>query len=145
MSINPALYSSAKDDWETPKDLFETLNNEFHFTLDAAADINNAKCTRYFDKAADGLKQEWNGVVWLNPPYNRKIEGWIVKAVRETLNGVTTVMLLPARTSNEWFHRYIYNRYETRFLRGRLKFAGAENVAPFPSMVVIFKGIEPNV
>jgi len=142
MGISPALFSSDKDNWETPQDLFEALNREFHFTLDAAADNNNAKCPCYFNKGADGLKQEWSGVVWLNPPYGKEIVDWIVKAIQETLNGVTTVMLLPARTSNDWFHRYIYARYEIRFLRGRLKFVGAENVAPFPSMIVVFKGIE---
>ena len=142
MALNPALFSSERGDWETPKKIFDTLNEEFHFTLDAAADSNNAKCVRYFDKAADGLRQKWNGVVWLNPPYGRGLEDWICKAIKETLNGVTTVMLLPARTSNDWFHRYLYNRYEIRFLRGRLKFVGAESSAPFASMVVIFKGIE---
>ena len=141
MAINTALFSSDKDNWETPADLYEEWNNKFHFTLDAAADASNAKCSQYFDIETDGLKQKWNGIVWVNPPYSRKVDDWIKKAIRETLNGVTTVMLLPARTSNNWFHDYIDGRYKYYFIRGRLKFVGAKSGAPFPSMIVIFNGI----
>lgn len=50
------------------------------------------------------------------------------------------VMLLPARTDTKWFHEYVYNKAEIRFIKGRLKFGNAQNSAPFPSMIVIFKG-----
>jgi site-specific DNA-methyltransferase (adenine-specific) len=50
------------------------------------------------------------------------------------------VMLLPARTDTKWFHEYIYGKAEIRFIKGRLKFGDVKNSAPFPSMVVIFKG-----
>ena len=54
-------------------------------------------------------------------------------------NGIA-VMLVPARTDTGWFHEYIYNKkdVEVRFLKGRLKFGGSKNSAPFPSMVVVF-------
>ena len=48
------------------------------------------------------------------------------------------VMLLPARTDTAWFHDYVMEATEIRFIRGRLKFGDAVNSAPFPSMVVIF-------
>lgn len=54
--------------------------------------------------------------------------------------GATVVMLLPARTDTGWFHDFVYNKAEIRFVRGRLKFGGSKNSAPFPSMVVIFRG-----
>ena len=57
-------------------------------------------------------------------------------------SGCTVVMLLPARTDTKWFHEYIYGRAEVRFVRGRLKFGGSKNSAPFPSMVVVFRGGE---
>ena len=110
--------------------------------LDVAADAKNAKCEHYIDEDMDGLKQPWSGVAFCNPPYGRDVDKWVAKAVRETLNGVTTVMLLPARTDVQWFHKYIYNRFETRFIRGRLKFVGAGSSAPFPSMIVVFPGID---
>ena len=49
------------------------------------------------------------------------------------------VMLLPARTDTKWFHDYILGKAEVRFIKGRLKFGGAKNSAPFPSMVVVFR------
>lgn len=47
-------------------------------------------------------------------------------------------MLLPARTDTAWFHDYVYGKAEIRFIRGRIKFGGSKNAAPFPSMVAIF-------
>ena len=87
----------------------------------------------------DGLSQPWTGVVWCNPPYGRKIGKWVEKAVASVSEGATVVMLLPARTDTQWFHRYIYYQAEIRFVPGRLKFGGAKWNAPFPCMVVIFR------
>lgn len=36
-------------------------------------------------------------------------------------------------------HYIVTPRHEIRFVRGRLKFGGAKNSAPFPSMVVVFR------
>lgn len=141
------MFSSATDQWSTPQDFFDKLDSEFHFTLDVAADETNHKCKRFFDKSVDGLSQPWhvserenNEIVWCNPPYGREIGKWIEKAYKESLEGATVVMLLPARTDTKWFHDYIYGKAEIRFVRGRLKFGDSKNSAPFPSMVVIFRG-----
>ena len=136
------LFSSKTDLWETPQGFFDMLDAEFGFTLDAAADAQNHKCTCYYTREQDGLKQPWSGTVWCNPPYGRQIGKWVQKASYENaVNNNTIVMLLPARTDTRWFHTYIYKQpnVETRFVRGRLKFGGSKNSAPFPSMVVIFK------
>ena len=138
--MNPVMYSSASDNWETPQDFFDALNDEFHFTLDAAASDGNAKCARYFTKVQDGLAQDWTGVVWCNPPYGREVGRWVAKAAESAEKGAVVVMLLPARTDTRWFHQYINGRAEVRFVKGRLKFGGAKNSAPFPSMVVVFGG-----
>lgn len=135
------IFSSKTDQWETPKDFFDDLDALFHFTLDACALPENAKCEKYFTPEMDGLKQEWGGVVWCNPPYGREIGRWVEKGYLSAKNGCTVVMLLPARTDTKWFHEYCYmNRFATvRFVKGRLKFGGSRNGAPFPSMVVIFR------
>jgi len=142
--IGKALYTSNTDEWSTPQDVFDKLDREFGFTLDAAASKDNAKCKRYFDKEADGLKQSWAGeTVWCNPPYGRQIGAWMKKALAESRNPDTTVvMLVHARTDTNWFHSFVYHRAEIRFLRGRLRFGGAKNNAPFPSMIVIYRGPE---
>lgn len=135
------MFSSKTDMWETPQDFFDKLNAEFHFTLDAAASDNNAKCANYFTAADNGLRQKWEGVVWCNPPYGRKIGHWIKKALEsvECGDADVVVMLLPARTDTVWFHEFVYNKAaDIRFIRGRLKFGGSKNSAPFPSMVVAF-------
>lgn len=133
------MFSRKTDLWETPQDLFDRLNGEFHFNLDVCALPENAKCDRYFTPEMDGLSQPWNGVCWCNPPYGREIGAWVRRALFSSDAGNTVVMLLPARTDTRWFHDYIYGKAEIRFLRGRLKFGGCKKGAPFPSMVVIYK------
>lgn len=130
------MFSSKTDMWETPQDFFDRLNAEFWFTCDVCATKENVKCEHYFTKEQDGLKQEWTGVCWCNPPYGRMVGKWVQKAAESKC---TVVMLLPARTDTRWFHDLIYKKAEVRFLRGRLKFGGCKDAAPFPSMVVIFR------
>lgn len=133
--MNRVLFSSKSENWETPHQVFQALDAEFHFDLDVCALPENAKCKRYYTPEDDGLKQPWNGTCWCNPPYRRSISEWVKKAYESE---TTVVMLLPARTDTKWFHEYIYGKAEIRFIKGRLKFGGSKNNAPFPSMVVIF-------
>jgi hypothetical protein len=50
----------------------------------------------------------------------------------------TVVCLIPARTDTRWWHQYASHAREIRFVKGRLKFGGHANSAPFPSAVVVF-------
>lgn len=137
------MFSSKTDLWSTPHDLFNELNSEFGFTLDVCALPENAKCNKYYTPEIDGLKQDWNGVCWCNPPYGREIGKWVEKAYNSAeIGGALVVMLLPARTDTRWFHDFIYGKAEIRFIKGRIKFGNSTNSAPFPSMIVIFKGSE---
>lgn len=130
--------------WRTPAPLYEALDREFGFTIDAAADDGNAMCDRFLDAERDALSMSWAGeVVFCNPPYGRELSKWIEKGFEEASeNGATVVMLVPARTGNSWFHRWCMPHAEIRFIQGRLNFhlggAGRTN-APFDSMVVIFR------
>ena len=141
MSVNKALFSSNSDEWSTPQHIFDSLDAEFGFNLDPCASDDNHKCDTYYTAEIDGLRQKWGGYrVFCNPPYS-KISDWVEKAFRETRNDKTLVVLLiPARTDTRYFHDYINNRAEIRFIKGRLKFGESRNSAPFPSMVVIFRG-----
>jgi phage N-6-adenine-methyltransferase len=109
------------------------------------------------------------GAAWMNPPYgnpehpcrkncNKKkcekrgthcfkyvpgIIDWVKKAVEEQAKGVTIVALLPARTDTTWFQKYVFPYAElppNRWVRGRLKFGGSKNSAPFPSVVAVYRG-----
>jgi phage N-6-adenine-methyltransferase len=135
--------------WETPPDLYLTLEREFDFTLDAAAGAKNATTIRYFDRETDALAQSWAGErVFCNPPYGRELGRWVEKA-REAAHehGALVVLLLPARTDTIWFHRTVLPFAEIRFLKGRLNYrlggVSSGHRAPFASMVVVFRPDDP--
>lgn len=144
------------DDRRTPRELWDALDAEFRFTLDAAASLGNALTAHYFDLMADGLAQPWSGVVWCNPPYS-DLRPWAAKATFEISRDYgpdVIVMLLPAnRTEQGWWQDFIEperraGRVETRFLRGRLRFDTPDhdyaaqakgNRPPFGVVLVIFR------
>ena len=136
------MFSSKTGLWSTPQDFFDKLNDEFHFTLDVCATVENAKYKKYYsiEEGNDGLWCAWNGVCWMNPPYGRVIGQWMRKAYNSSVHGdAIVVCLVPARTDTKWWHDYAM-KGEIRFIRGRLKFGGHKDSAPFPSAVVIFRG-----
>lgn len=139
--MNEGMYSSKSDDWGTPQKLFDELNAEFNFDIDVCASAENAKCHRYFSKEENGLEQDWTkfNTCFMNPPYGRQIGTWIEKAYNTSVNGTTVVCLLPARTDTRWFHDYCL-KGEITFIKGRLKFNDGKVPAPFPSMIVVFRG-----
>jgi len=145
------MFSKQSDEWSTPQALFEALNAEFAFDLDAAADRKNAKCDDFLARNALSLDWDTYGLcvgpsVFLNPPYS-KCREFIAKAAWEASKGCTVVCLVPSRTDTRWFHDHVWDRdrhrpqpgVEVRFLKGRLKFSGAKAGAPFPSMIVVFR------
>lgn len=135
------MFSSKTDLWSTPQNFFDSLNEEFNFTLDPCATPKNAKCDKYYTANENGLAQNWQGeTVFCNPPYGRAIKDWVIKCYEESKKPNTVVvMLIPARTDTIYFHDYIYHKVkEMRFVKGRLKFGNAKNSAPFPSMIIIF-------
>jgi phage N-6-adenine-methyltransferase len=132
-------FSSASDNWATPQDFFDKVNSELGpFDIDVCASAENAKCGVYFTERDDGLRQRWSGKVWMNPPYGRTIGHWMKKAYESSRGGATVVCLVPARTDTAWWHDYAA-KGDVRFIRGRLKFGGHKNSAPFPSALVVFK------
>lgn len=145
MSNIRAMLSSDRMDWETPPELFNWISEKYGpFDLDAAAEHETAKCDAYFTKEDDGLKQEWWGNVWLNPPYGREIGKWVKKAADEFFSGNANkvVMLIPARTDTAYWHDHIQNIASVEFIRGRVKFLrGGEprGTAPFPSAIVVYE------
>jgi phage N-6-adenine-methyltransferase len=139
LAPRPYILPSATDDWATPQATFDALDEEFDFDLDPCASRNNHKCARYFTKKQNGLARDWGtATVFCNPPYGRVIATWMAKAEDACAKGATVVMLVPARTDTKWFHD-IALLQEVRFLRGRLKFGGSKNAAPFGCIVVVFR------
>ncbi len=160
MSLNTAvMFGKATDEWATPQELFDALDREFDFDLDAAASLANRKCGLYFTQADNALSRGWAqpcgnaelidpATVWLNPPYSR-CRDFIAKAAQEARKGCTVVALVPSRTDTRWWHEHVWDAeqhqpragVEIRFIKGRLKFGNSENSAPFPSVVIIFRPV----
>lgn len=144
--MTTGMYTSKTDVWETPIDFFKKLEQRFSFDVDVCALPENAKVANFYSPDDDGLSQDWSkyNTCWMNPPYGRVISKWIEKAYNESLNGTTVVALVPARVDTRWFHDFIYNKNNTEieFIKGRLTFGNAKSNAPFPSMLVIFKGVK---
>lgn len=153
--VAKALLSSKTDEWETPQDLFDRLDEEFCFGVDVCATEDNAKCLVYLGPGArakhfrDGLGCQWSTISanWMNPPYSN-IRAWVQKAWDESERGATVVCLVPARVDTKWWsifwdhdnHRPRRGKDQVRFIKGRLKFVGAEHSAPFPSAIVVLRG-----
>lgn len=138
------------DLWETPQSLFDKLDEEFHFVLDAAALPSNAKCRRYITPESDALfpgypwrSEGLSTSVWLNPPYGCGIDRWVRKAYQTGRSGVCVVCLLPARTNAPWWHDYCMKAEEIRFVRKKVSFGGPVQGVPFwgPAIVVFGPGL----
>lgn len=115
--LNKALFSSAKEDWATPQDFFDKLDQEFHFDLDPCADEENAKCKEFFTKEENGLLKDWGGrCVFCNPPYGRKTTGeWIRKCYEEAQK--------PERLLLRLFRRVLTQSFFTNTYTTKRKFA----------------------
>lgn len=128
--LSEVVFSSKSDDWSTPSDLYIKLNGEFLFDFDPCP----------LHSKFNGLEIDWIGSIFINPPYSN-IKGFLKKGIEELDKGNahTLVYLVPSRTDTKWFHEFIYNKAEIRFIKGRLKFGDSKNSAPFPSMICVFK------
>ena len=139
-----------------PQWLFDALDKEFHFTIDAACKEGNCKCPygKFHEdifgigKKFDSLESTWinqkdvggndlPSIIWLNPPYS-KIKQFMKKAYEESLKGAVVVCLIPCRTDTRYWHDYVMKAHEIRLIKGRLKFGDSKGSAPFPSCIVIF-------
>lgn len=136
--MDAVLFSSKYDSWTTPPDFFRRLDDEFKFNLDVASSEDNHLCSSFYTISDNALSKPWTGTCFCNPPYSRGLYKWIQYGYQQSLLGNTIVFLIPSRTDTKWFHDFCLPFGEIRFIKGRLKFGGSHNSAPFPSMVVIF-------
>lgn len=130
--------------YSTPQSLFNHLNNEFHFTLDVCANSDNAKCEKYFTEEIDGLKQNWIGNCWMNPPYNRNLKIWMNKAQEESQkHGSLICCLIPVRSNTLWWKKVCFNS-EIRFIIGEVNFNELKRGLWLPLCCIIFGTSKPN-
>jgi hypothetical protein len=115
---------SYSDHWSTP----EVIYNHYVMKLgyhDPCPLYENGFLFNFIDKP-----------IFLNPPYSdmtRWIE-WVIDNFKRYHKPVT--ILIPARTDTKYFHRLLECKPDIEFIKGRLKFGGSKNSAPFPSLLV---------
>lgn len=149
--------STDKDEWQTPRALYDRLDREFHIDLDVACTRENCLSRNHYGYGKDenALVRRWthfmmdNGeeasVFFMNPPYGRGIiEEFVVKALHESVLGATVICLLPF-SGAKWFRKYCLLADEIRVI-GRVKYIGRDNDGnliknspTFDSCIVIFK------
>lgn len=138
-------FSSQKTEWKTPADLLDLVYAfaDGPVTLDPCCSDKHVDAMMYHIwPEVDGLGEPWSGVVYMNPPYGREVGKWCQKAADEAERAVVAVIgLLPARVDTRWFQEQVFARARAVvFIKGRLRFEGAENSAPFPSCLVLWGG-----
>ncbi len=131
------IHSSKRHDWQTPQELFESLDQVFRFQLDAAASSENKKCLRYFSTRplSNAFDHSWNvgGWVWVNPPYGKQVGRWFDKAISESDKGARIVMMCMACTETKWFQSAWNHCAEIWLLTPRVKFVQpGEKTGPAP-------------
>lgn len=144
MKGKAVVHSNKSDEWGTPQAFFDIFDSVFEFKLDAAASASNKKCRKYYSEKNSALDADWieklkkGDAVWINPPYSLTKE-FVEKAIEQHDEyKFDIVMLVASRTDTEWFYRALDVAKQVFFIKGRLKFEGAENGAPFPSCIFIF-------
>lgn len=132
--------NNSGDDWKTPDDFYNKLNNIYNFDFDPCP----------YQSEFDGLSIDWGEQNFVNPPYSRQLkEKFVKKALEESKKGKLCVLLLPVSTSTKLFHEIILpNANKIEFIKGRLKFEQKDKDGQFrtkgcgqhDSMIVIFDG-----
>lgn len=138
---NAGLFTSATPEWYTPNHIIDRVEKVFgEIDLDPCSNAKgedaNVPAGDHYTIDDDGLIQRWHGRVYMNPPYGDEIGQWTARLIKAHADQEIdeAIALLPARTDTAWFRPLM--AHLCCFVHGRLKFSGADNSAPFPSVVV---------
>lgn len=133
--------SLTSDLWDTPAHVFTKYGKPHNLNLDVCATSDHTMCARFFSPCENGLTQEWNGRVWMNPPFSN-VKAWVAKAYRSRNVCECIICLLPARTDTVWFHSFVYRKASLQFIKGRISFthfSGTSGRASFASMIASYR------
>ena len=135
--MNNQLFTSTTPEWYTPPEIIQSVIEVMgHIDLDPCSpQTPTIPAGNHYTKEDDGLSQPWHGNVYMNPPYGREISRWVDYLVEEycAWNIEQAIALVPARTDTKWFN--FLSGFPWCAVRGRLKFSGSKNSAPFPSAI----------
>ena len=139
-------FVSINQEWQTPDNIFQPLNNEFHFQIDLAGSQINKRCERVFTKTDDTFKQNWQGICWLNPEF-KTVKKWVKKAYEDSEKfNSTIVVLVLSKTNTNWWRDYVMKAKEVRFINQKIRFKAIESDyngkdygLAFPACIVVFQ------
>lgn len=127
-----AMHKNRKEDWETPPAIFEPINAFFGFTMDLAANKENALCEKWLGPGhpqsymQDFLRMPARALIkymcWINPPYGRYLNPFTKHIAEIADGGVRVVALLPAALETTWFHTYVLDHAFLYTRKGRIQF-----------------------
>lgn len=123
MSFNKHDKIKGKDEWLTPPYIFKPLQP---FDLDVCQPINPPWkiASRGFNELDDGLRKDWHGFVWCNPPYGKETIKW-VQRMNTHRNGIALIF---ARTDTKMFHDFCFSADAILFIRGRVSFCDVNGI-----------------
>ena len=129
---------AGKDEWLTPPEIIRALGE---FDLDPCSPINRPWDTakNHYTENDDGLKKEWIGRVWCNPPYGNQTGVWLNKCA-EYGNAIALVF---ARTETKMFFESVWDKADALlFIKGRLRFYNVDGTrggsAGAPSVLIAY-------
>ena len=138
--------TSRNQTWQTPPDLLSSIlaaagRREFDLDPCSPRDDGPVPAALRWTERDDGLSREWQGLVFVNPPYSRALPRWVAKCAAEADAGATVIGLVPTRTDTRWWHNSVVGQGDVIALKGRLKFGGGAGSAPFPSAIIVWGNV----
>ena len=120
----------SKDEWGTPQELFDELDETFHFTLDPCASatrILKSNCRMLsVTSETDGLSISWkNHSVFVNPPYSGKsLRRWVEKCHEERHSASNLILLVPSRIIGTSYFQELLLPWVAllMYVKGRIQF-----------------------
>lgn len=135
---------NTNDEWYTPPEIIHSLGE---FDLGPATSLEayrlNQSAKHFYTVWENGLKQEWFGRVWLNPPYSNPLQEQFLMKMAEHNNGIALVF---AKVEAKWFHHVVFQHaIAIKFLYSRVKFFkpdGTQGLQPRHGSMLVAYGEE---
>lgn len=140
---SPYIPPAKTVDWRTPPEVISLVHEVFEdgIDLDPCAGTS-VLARRNIRLPENGLEVPWEGTVFVNPPFQEN-KDWFRKCDLEAFRA-QIILLSPARTDTKYWHEFVPKADAVCFWKGRLKFQGAKNSAPFP-VALIYWGDYPAI
>ena len=148
------IHKNRKENWETPPEIFQPLNNHYRFTIDLAACAANRKVARFVGPDGGGLHSDFLALsasdliyemCWINPPYGKFLKPFTEHIALLAGYGIKIVALLPMSLDTGWFWNNVYPHAELYGRRGRIQFLPRRKSGnPSGSLLATFNLHEPS-